>query len=300
MKTKNETATKKVEEYITKVIRSNQSSSEGVLVTPEIARIFLKSYVLSNFHVGNIKQGHTEDDLFRVMKNKMTITDMQTRSNTLKVWDVDSDSCDNSVENIQANLKSLSSILCYDNGLIVSTFDAKHYYGHELMLTYIARHIFYMVKEGLGDDINTTGCHGYIDVYKRALPIFRYFNERVISKVTRHKHGIGEWCSSKTMYPSVLKKLLIKNVMTKGRRQWEEEDMKDINEFLDDLHLLAEWISGYVLNDTTSVEFDFASCDFDGSPVEAEFKYLLGSKRRLFWAWNYERSGRPFDIANYL
>ena len=52
---KKDIATDKINNYIGGLFRD--MSDMEITLTPEIAKIFAKSYVTSNFHVGSINQG---------------------------------------------------------------------------------------------------------------------------------------------------------------------------------------------------------------------------------------------------
>ena len=235
-RSKKDIATDKINNYIGGLFRD--MSDMDILLTPEIAKIFAKSQVTSNFHVGDINQGNEESDLFDIIKNKKeTVT---SRVGVTK-YDVDLDKSDCQIDTIQTCLTSLKHDLIYDNGLIVNKK-----YKREVMLTYVARHLFYMIKEGVCHTINTTGCNGYIMAFQKVSDVFNEFNYRTMRKMTNDM-GIS-YGGNKPSLDSIL--------LSNKRGYDREEAQKSVEAFIDDFYYLVGWVSTFAFTDRMSVEFN--------------------------------------------
>jgi len=251
-----------------------------IALTEDIAKIFAKSYVTSKFHVADIYQGHTDGDLFRVIKEKETTLNSDRQ---LMTWDDKVEDDESPVDSIERKIKYLKSILIDDNGLIIN-----RRYSREVMLNYIARHIFYMVKEGLVESVNSTSAHAYMFTHNRVAKVFDYFNYKVM------RYAGNDMGLSTRVVPDI-ERLLLSNV----NRETDSKYFKDkVREFMDDLNTLIVWIRGYVYNGNHRLEFNFTVSDFEDTSVSDDFEYLLGDSRRLHWVYNPD--GQVFNIANYL
>tara|TARA_A100000171_G_C2119286_1_gene139781 strand:+ start:131 stop:988 length:858 start_codon:yes stop_codon:yes gene_type:complete len=277
-RSKKDIATDKINNYIGGLFRD--MSDMDILLTPEIAKIFAKSQVTSNFHVGDINQGNEESDLFDIIKNKKeTVT---SRVGVTK-YDVDLDKSDCQIDTIQTCLTSLKHDLIYDNGLIVNKK-----YKREVMLTYVARHLFYMIKEGVCHTINTTGCNGYIMAFQKVSDVFNEFNYRTMRKMTNDM-GIS-YGGNKPSLDSIL--------LSNKRGYDREEAQKSVEAFIDDFYYLVGWVSTFAFTDRMSVEFNLISSDFYDNDVETDFDYLLGSRNHLNWV--YKPQYKRFNIGDHL
>lgn len=250
-----------------------------IALTEDIAKIFAKSYVTSRFHVDDIYQGHDDSDLFKVMKEKeTTLSDGQ-----FMTWDDKVGDDESPVDTIERKIRHLKSILINDNGLIIG-----RRYSREVMLTYIARHIFYMVKEGLVESVNSTSAHAYMFAHNRVAKVFDYFNYKVM------RYATDDMGISTRVVPDI-ERLLLSNY----NRETDSKYYKDkVCEFMNDLNTLILWIGDYVYNGNHRLEFNFTVSDFEDTSISDDFEYLLGDSRRLHWV--YEPDGQVFDIASYL
>lgn len=255
-------------------------SDMDILLTPEIAKILAKSQVTSDFHVGSINQGNTESDLFDVIKNKKEI--VISRIGVSK-YDVNLDKSDCQIDTIETCLKGLKNELIHDNGLIVNKK-----YKREVMLTYVARHLFYMIKEGVCDNISTTGCNGYIMAFQKVSEVFNEFNYRTMRNMT-NEMGISYGGNM----PS-LDSILLSNKRGHDR----EEAQKSVEAFIHDFYCLIGWVSTFAFTDRMSVEFNLISSDFSDTDVETDFDYLLGSRNHLNWV--YKPQYKRFNIGDHL
>lgn len=275
---KKDIATDKINNYIGSLFRD--MSDMEMTLTPEIAKIFAKSQVTSNFHVGSINQGNEDSDLFDIIKNKKEI--LTSRVGVTK-YDVDLDKSACQVDTIQTCLTSLKHDLVYDNGLIVNKK-----YKREVMLTYVARHLFYMVKEGVCDNINTTGCNGYIMVFQKVSEVFNQFNYKTMRNMTQEM-GISYGGNT----PS------LDSILLSNKRGYDrEEGQKRVEAFTYDFNCLIGWVSTFAFTDMMSVEFNLVSSDFEGTDVETDFDYLLGNRNHLNWV--YKPQYKRFNIGNHL
>ena len=277
-RSKKDIATDKINNYIGGLFRD--MSDMDILLTPEVAKILAKSQVTSDFHVGSINQGNTESDLFDVIKNKKEI--VISRIGVSK-YDVNLDKSDCQIDTIETCLKGLKNELIHDNGLIVNKK-----YKREVMLTYVARHLFYMIKEGVCDNISTTGCNGYIMAFQKVSEVFNEFNYRTMRKMTNDM-GISYGGNM----PS-LDSILLSNKRGHDR----EEAQKSVEAFIDDFYYLVGWVSTFAFTDRMSVEFNLISSDFYDNDVETDFDYLLGSRNHLNWV--YKPQYKRFNIGDHL
>jgi len=273
-KSKKDIATDKINNYIGSLFHG--MSDVEITLTPEVAKVFAKSQVTSEFHVGNINQDNTESDLFDVIKNKKEIV---TSHVGVTKYDVNLDKSDCQIDTIETCLKSLKNQLIYDNGLIINKK-----YKREVMLTYIARHLFYMVK----GSINTTGCNGYIMVFQKVSDVFNVFNYRTMRHMTNDM-GLS-YGGNKPSLESIL--------LSDKRGYAREETQKTVEAFIDDFETLVCWIGDYVFTDRMSLEFNLVPSDFVDTKVKADFDYLLGNRNHLNWV--YKPQYKRFNIGDYL
>ena len=277
-RSKKDIATSRINSFIGESLLD--MSDMDILLTPEIAKIFAKSQVTSNFHVGSISQGNAESDLFDIIKNKKEI--VMSRVGVTK-YDVNLDKSDCQIDTIESCLKSLKDELIYDNGLIVNKN-----YKREVMLTYVARHLFYMVKEGVSDNISTTGCNGYIMAFQKVSEVFNQFNYRTMRNMT-NEMGVSYGGNM----PS------LDSILLSNKRGYDrEEAQKSVEAFIYDFHSLVGWVSSFAFTDTMSVEFNLIASDFSDTDVETDFDYLLGSRNHLNWV--YKPQYKRFNIGDYL
>jgi|14_taG_2_1085336.scaffolds.fasta_scaffold02987_1 hypothetical protein len=284
-RSKKDIATDKINSFIGRSLLD--VSDMDILLTPEIAKIFAKSQVTSNFHVGNINQGNEDSDLFDVIKNKKEIL----RGRGVIKYDVDLSKSACQVDTIQTCLTSLKHDLVDDNGLIVNKK-----YKREVMLTYVARHLFYMVKEGVCDAINTTGCNGYIMAFQKVSEVFNQFNYKTMRRL-KYQHSQTMTKEMGISYGGNRQSL--DSILLSNKRGYDrEEAQKGVEAFIYDFNCLVGWVSTFAFTDRMSLEFNLISSDFSDTDVEDDFDYLLGSRNHLHWV--YKPEYKRFNIGDHL
>ena len=286
----------------------------GVMVNKDIAKIFAKSNIFSSFSSGNIDSNLTDSEMFSIIKNKTMIIDdnydapFSFDPSKMEHRKLNKADKNNHVEFIESALKYLKGEFNYNNALVIrNDLDYKNLsskdlgvYPSDLMCTYIARYIFFMVKERLGVRTNCTGASSYMFVFDKARKVFNYFNA-VINQVKANQHG---WLGSMKSYSGGR----IEDILLQGVKRPREEELNDVKNFVnDDLWELANWIKHHL---THPIDIELRKADLMEDPsLESDFEYIKSKQQgrvRVDWRvgiktyQDYNSSGGEFDIANYL